>query len=91
MLIQLMNNNEGFEVLNEANEQVGKIVWSLSDGIMVMNGTHVDPSLRGQNIGEKLLNEAANYARKHGYKMQAVCPYVVKKFNESSDYDDVQA
>lgn len=90
MHIQLMGNNEGFEVLNTANEQVGKIVWKLGDGVMVMNGTLVDPSLRGQNVGEKLLNEASNYARTNGYKMLAVCPYVVKKFEEFSDYDDVK-
>ena len=90
MQIQLMTTNEGFEVLNEANEQVGKIVWKLGDGVMLMNGTLVDPSLRGQNVGEKLLNEAADFARKHDYKMLAVCPYVVKKFAESAAYDDVK-
>ena len=77
MQIQLMDTNEGFEVRNEANEQLGKIVWKLGDGVMLMNGTLVDPSLRGQNVGEKLLNEAADFARKNGYKMLAVCPYVV--------------
>ena len=91
MQIQLMDTNEGFEVRNEANEQLGKIVWKLGDGVMLMNGTLVDPSLRGQNVGEKLLNEAADFARKNGYKMLAVCPYVVEKFAESSAYDDVKA
>lgn len=91
MQIQLMDTNEGFEVRNDANEQVGKIVWKLGNGVMLMNGTLVDPSLRGQNVGEKLLNDAADFARKHGYKMLAVCPYVVKKFAESAAYDDVKA
>lgn len=89
MKIQLMSNEKGFEVLKD-QEQVGKIVWDLNGSTIVMNGTHIDPSLRGQNIGEQLLDHAANYAREHEYKMQAVCPYVVKMFDRFDRYDDVK-
>lgn len=88
MNIQPMDG--GFEVVHEG-KQVGRIVWSLQNDIMIMNGTFLDDSLRGQNMGQKLLDEAANYARAHQYKMQAVCPYVVKQFDRSDAYDDVKA
>lgn len=90
MSIQLMDNERGFEVKNGAGEQVGRIVWQLDDNVMIMNGTYVDDSLRGQNMGEQLLDEAAKYAREHHYKMKAVCPYVVKKFNTSDKYSDLE-
>ena len=89
MRIQLMANEKGFEVLKE-QQQVGKIVWTLENNRMIMNGTLVDPSLRGQNVGEQLLDHAADFARAHDYKMEAVCPYVVKMFERFSRYDDVK-
>ena len=89
MDIQLMNDESGFELL-EGNVQVGSIVWELQDHIMMMNSTFVDSSLRGKNAGIQLLNAAANFAREHQYKMQAVCPYIVKMFERSKEYDDVK-
>lgn len=91
MSIQLMDNEHGFEVKNAAGEQVGRIVWALDDNVMVMNGTFIDESLRGQNMGEQLLDEAAKYAAEHHYKMKAVCPYVVKKFNTTDKYAHLEA
>ena len=89
MDIQLMNDQSGFELL-EDGVQVGRIVWELQDDVMIMNGTFVDPSLRGKNAGLELLNAAANFAREHQYKMKAVCPYIVKMFERSKDYEDVK-
>lgn len=89
MDIQLMENQSGFEIL-DGGVQVGRIEWELQDDVMIMNGTFVDPSLRGKNAGLDLLNAAANFAREHQYKMKAVCPYIVKMFERSEDYDDIK-
>lgn len=84
-----MNNEQGFELV-DGDKQLGKIVWTLESDVMVMNGTLVDGSLRGQDYGTKLLDAAAEYAREYDYKMEAVCPYVVKKFEQSTAYDDLK-
>ena len=89
MEIRLMENTHGYEIVNEG-VQLGKIVWEQHGNTMVMNGTVVDPSLRGLSMGQQLLDKAANHARQQGFKMKAVCPYVVKMFEKSSDYDDVK-
>ena len=89
MDIRLMDNDNGFEMTQD-NVQVGRIVWILNGNVMVMNGTFIDPSLRGKNAGERLLDEAANFARKHAYKMEAICPYVVKMFERHDKYNDVK-
>lgn len=34
--------------------------------------------------------EAASYARENGYKMEAVCSYVVAAFEKSDAYNDVK-
>lgn len=89
MEIRFMQDGAGYEVVKEGI-QVGRIVWTLDGDTMVMNGTHLDESLRGQDLGTKLLNHAAEYARDNHYKMKAVCPFVVKMFERSEGYNDVK-
>lgn len=89
MIFQLMQNSNGFEVLKD-EQQVGRIIWTLVEDVMIMDGTFIDESLRGQDIGVKLLDLAAEYARQNNYKMKAVCPYVVKMFERSDSYNDVK-
>lgn len=89
LTISFMEHEQGFEVL-EGDKQFGKIIWQLDVDVMVMNSTVVDASRRGQDYGTKLLEAAAEYAREHDYKMEAICPFVVKKFEETRAYDDLK-
>lgn len=89
MTISLMNHEKGFEVL-EGDKQLGKIVWQLDGDVMVMNGMLVDHSLRGQDYGTMLLDAAAEYARMQHYKMEAICQFVVTKFEQTRAYDDLK-
>lgn len=77
------------------HEQDGKmlaeITWTLLADVMVMDHTYVSEDLRGQGVAKKLLDRAAEYAREQGYKMEAVCSYVVTAFNRYKEYDDVKA
>ncbi|MDN4606360.1 GNAT family N-acetyltransferase [Sporosarcina highlanderae] len=77
------------------NKQDGKmlaeITWTLLADVMVMDHTYVSESLRGQGVAKKLLDRAAVYARDKGYKMEAVCSYVVTAFERYKEYDDVKA
>ena len=90
MEITLMESKDGFEYIQDGDSKA-QITWSQEGDAMVMNSTHVSSELRGQGIAKKLLDEAADYARKNGYKMKAVCPYVVEAFGKSSEYNDVKA
>ena len=84
------NNHGAFEyVLN--GECVAGITWVLRDNVMHMDHTYVSNVLRGQGVAKKLLDAAAQYARKNHYKMNAICSYVVSAFEKSDAYDDVKA
>lgn len=80
---------KGYELFQEG-KSVARIEWHVEDGVMQMTGTYTDESLRGQGVAGKLLDQAAEYARAHEYKMKAICPYVVKKFEGHTAYDDVK-
>ncbi|MFC4410514.1 GNAT family N-acetyltransferase [Chungangia koreensis] len=84
--------NDSFAYVHEQDgKNLAEITWVRKGDVMVMDHTFVDPSLRGQGVAKKLLDQAADYARDNGLKMQALCSYVVSAFNQSSSYDDVKA
>ncbi|EKU44297.1 N-acetyltransferase [Lysinibacillus sp. HST-98] len=88
-LQQLAENK--FAFLNEqAGEKLAEITWQQNGSVMVMDHTYVSDKLRGQGVAKQLLDQAASYARENGYKMKAVCSYVVAAFEKSDAYNDVK-
>lgn len=88
-LQQLAENK--FAFLNEqAGEKLAEITWQQNGSVMVMDHTYVSDKLRGQGVAKQLLDQAALYARENGYKMKAVCSYVVAAFEKSDAYNDVK-
>ncbi|MCS1394157.1 N-acetyltransferase [Lysinibacillus boronitolerans] len=88
-LQQLAENK--FAFLNEqAGEKLAEITWQQNGSVMVMDHTYVSDKLRGQGVAKQLLDQAAAYAREKGYKMEAVCSYVVAAFEKSDAYNDVK-
>lgn len=75
----------------QQGERLAEITWQLRDGVMHVDHTYVSNTLRGQGVAKQLVDEAANYARQQGYKMNAICSYVVAAFEKSDEYNDVKA
>jgi len=53
-----------------------------NENLMIINHTDVDELLKGKNIGNQLVNMAADFARAHHYKIFTLCPFanaVMKK------------
>lgn len=92
MELQLIDLGQGEFAYRRENEGkvIAEITWTEMADVMIVEHTFVDPSLRGQGVAKKLLDRAAEYAREHDYKMEAVCSYVVTAFNRYGEYDDVK-
>ncbi len=88
-LQQLVENKLAF-VYAQEGERLAEITWQQKGQVMVMDHTYVSDKLRGQGVAKKLLDHAAAYAREKGYKMEAVCSYVVAAFEKSNNYNDVK-
>ena len=58
-------------------------------GVVDINHTFVDPSLRGQGIASQLVKAAYHEIKKRGMKAVATCPYVVDWFAMHKEYQDV--
>lgn len=88
-LIELGNDEFAYR-LEEAGILKAEITWTELANVMVIEHTFVDESMRNQGVAKKLLDQAADYARKHHYKMEPVCSYAVVAFDRYKDYDDVK-
>lgn len=84
---------DGFYLYNAAHEAIAEITYApTSDpNVVVGNHTYVDPSLRGQGMGDKLLDALVDAMRAEGKKIHPTCPFIVKKFNEDPKYADIKA
>lgn len=51
--------------------------------------TEVDPSLRGQGVGGKLVKEALDIVRQRGLELVPLCPYVVSFLKRHPEYHDL--
>ena len=92
MLIQQKEEgHNGSFFVEEAEKQLAEMTYSLSgEDSMIIDHTEVDEVLKGQNVGNQLLNRAVEYARENNLKIFPLCPFaraVFKKRHE--EFKDV--
>ena len=63
----------------------------LDEHTVLADHTFVDPSLRGQGVGKKLVCHLADQMRAEHKKIKPQCLYVVALFEQDTQFDDVHA
>lgn len=58
---------------------------------IIVDHTHVGEHLRGQGIGEKLVEKVINYARENNLMIVPLCPFAKYQFKIRPEYADVLA
>lgn len=76
------------------NNDTGSLIAEVTfpdrgDGVVEINHTFVDESLRGQGVAGKLLELAAEKIRADGKKAIPTCSYAVKWFEKNPDYGTI--
>lgn len=75
---------------NEQGRTFAEVTFpEVKDGVVDINHTFVDESLRGQGIAGKLMKEAAEQLRKENKKVILTCPYAIGWFDKNKEYDDI--
>ena len=62
-------------LIDENGKEVGKVMIFEEYGIVTLNHTQLDPSLKGSGLGIKLIDEAVAYARENNFKINSLCAY----------------
>ncbi len=89
MSISVKEEENRFVLLDDEKE-IGEITWSnAGESLMIADHTYVDPAYREQHLAQNLLDALVNKARSENKKVMPLCPYVKRKFNEDSQYEDV--
>jgi predicted GNAT family acetyltransferase len=60
-----------------------------SDKLIIIDHTAVPEDLRGQRVGNMLLEKAIDDARTQGFKIFALCPFAAAQFRRHAEYRDV--
>jgi predicted GNAT family acetyltransferase len=90
MDLKLKKASNGYYVGDSAQEAVARITYVTKEpDIIIIDHTFVDPSLRGQGIALKLVDEMVMFARNHKKKIIPVCSYAVKVLERDPKYNDV--
>lgn len=76
--------------LDNDGELIAEITFpDVSDGIVEINHTFVDESLRGQGVASKLITEAYKEIKKQDKRAILSCSYAVKWFEKNKDCSDI--
>ncbi len=76
--------------IEENGDRVAMIQYfDSADGQIIVYHTEVDASLRGQGVGEDLVERVVKYARDENLKIVATCPFARELIEDSADLRSV--
>ena len=76
--------------INDQTKTLAEVHFpELEPGLVDINHTFVDDSLRGQGVAGKLMEAAADHLRSEGKKAVLSCSYAVKWFEKHPEYQDI--
>ncbi len=87
---RIEKGGRGAFIIREDGERLAELTYvNVGETGFIIDHTEVAESLRGQNVGEDLVDAAVNYAREKGLKIFATCPFAIKVLSGRDDVGDV--
>lgn len=84
------HGRKGAFYIEEDGEWIAEMTYFRSSpGVITIDHTEVDETLRGEGIGEDLVRTAVEYARANNLKIRPVCPYTKKVIDATPEFQDV--
>jgi predicted GNAT family acetyltransferase len=88
--MDLLYENNRIYLNNTHGKVIGEVTFSqLSQEIVNIEHTYVDPSFRGQGIADKLLRALAVKLRQEGKRAYPTCSYAIKWFEANPAESDL--
>ena len=81
--------NNGAFYIDKGGEQVAEMTYTISEGVMIIDHTEVDESLRGQHVGNELVARAVEFAREKKMKIVPQCSFARSVFEKQKELSDV--
>ena len=81
--------NGGRFVIQRDGRDVAELVYAGHGPVVTLLHTEVDPVMRGTGAGKILVEEAVQWARAEGKRLEPRCPYAKSVFDKTPAYQDV--
>ena len=82
---------QGLFFVMQEGKRVAALAYDKEDNSITIEHTEVDKSLRGQNIGQQLVEFAVQWARENNLKVSPICPFAKVLFDKNPEWKDVLA
>lgn len=90
--MEILEGHNKFYVNDADGKQVAEIVFvPTGEHLSIIEHTDVDPSLKGQGVGKKLVAKVVEKMRGEQRKIIPLCPFVKHEFDNTREYDDIRA
>ena len=90
MSLQIEEEGNRFAAKDSDGLEVGEITYSRGGkDVLVIEHTGVDPDYRGQGLAEELVGKVVEKAKKEGLKIEPVCSFAKKEFEQKEEYREV--
>jgi len=75
-------------IMKDEHHYLLHVTFPLHDtGVVNINHTFVDPSLRGQGVASKMMHETMKFLQSKDLKVVATCPYAVVWLKKHKEYE----
>jgi predicted GNAT family acetyltransferase len=86
------SGHRGAFYIESEGKRMAEMTYSrTTPALVIIDHTHVDPSLSGQGVGRQLLDTLVTWARATQTKVMATCPYASAQFAKDASIRDVLA
>ena len=86
------SGSKGVFYVEYEGEIAAEMIYTMpSEDKMIIEHTEVGEVLQGQNVGYELVHAGVEYARHHGLKIIATCPFARAVLHKKPDWADVMA
>ena len=90
--MEILEGKNRFYVNDASGNQVAEIVYvPTGDELAIIEHTEVDPSLKGQGVGKKLVAKVVERMRGENRKIIPLCPFAKIEFDTRPDYAYIRA
>ena len=84
------NGAKGEFFIGEDGQHLAEMTYAWAgEDKFIIDHTWVDDSLRGQNVGRQLVDQAVELARKKQVKILPLCPFAKSVFDKDKSIHDV--
>ena len=86
------NGKYGSFIMEDNGNEIGEMTYTISDpGEMTIDHTQVNEDHEGEGLGKQLVKAGVAFARENHLKINPVCPFARKLFDDTPDFADVLA